>query len=44
MTDIKIEIDATKLQPFTFYKTMESITNDPTNPTITFVVEWQTVK
>ncbi len=43
-TDIKIEIDATKLQPFTFYKTMEIITNDPTNPTITFVVEWQTVK
>ena len=43
-TSIKIEIDATKLQPFTFHKTIEVITNDPTNPIITFIVEWQTMK
>lgn len=43
-TDIKIEVDATKLQPFTFSKTVEIITNDPTNPIITVGVEWQTVR
>lgn len=43
-TNLKVEVDATKLQPFTFHKTIEIITNDPTNPIITFIVEWQTVK
>lgn len=41
---ISIEIDATNLQPFSFVKTLQLITNDPTNPMQTIVVTWQTVE
>ncbi len=43
-TKIKVTIDATNLQPYTFSKTLQVITNDPTNPTQTFVVIWKTVR
>lgn len=41
---ISIEVDATNLQPFSFVKTLQLITNDPTNPVQTIVVTWQTVE
>lgn len=41
---LKITIDAANLQPYTFVKTLQLITNDPTNPSQTFSVQWQTVR
>lgn len=41
---INVEVDATGLQPFTFAKTLQLITNDPTNPVQTIAVAWETVE
>lgn len=41
---ITITIDATELTPFTFQRTIEITTNDPSNPIITCHVEWTTIR
>ena len=43
-TKVKITVDAANLQPYTFVKTLQLITNDPTNPSQLFTVKWQTVR
>lgn len=39
---ISIEVDATNLQPFSFVKNLQLMTNDPTNPIQNIVVTWET--
>ncbi|MGN0186681.1 MAG: DUF1573 domain-containing protein [Paludibacteraceae bacterium] len=41
---LKITVDAGNLQPYTFTKTLQLITNDPTNPSQVFSVKWQTIR